>query len=109
MKYFAALPIVAGLAAAQGDMQVMSLAPEQPAGQMIHTVGIRRPGSLEPRLTAIGRCWWYEARRYRNGSFATLQPRVHHRSRWRYGTICLHAKEPHRHSINIRRPLPKDG
>lgn len=37
MKYFAALPVAASVAAAQ--MQVMSLSPEQPAaGAMTHTV-----------------------------------------------------------------------
>jgi hypothetical protein len=40
MKYFAALPLAASLVAAQGDMQVMSLAPEAPAGAMTHTVSI---------------------------------------------------------------------
>jgi hypothetical protein len=40
MKYFAALPLAASLVAAQGDMQVMSLAPEAPAGAMTHTVSM---------------------------------------------------------------------
>jgi hypothetical protein len=38
MKYFAALSVAASLVAAQGDMQVMSLAPAVPAGAATHTV-----------------------------------------------------------------------
>jgi hypothetical protein len=38
MKYFTALSVAAGMVAAQGDMQVMSLAPAAPAGAQTHTV-----------------------------------------------------------------------
>jgi hypothetical protein len=38
MQYFAALPLVASLVAAQGDMKIMSLAPAAAAGPMTHTV-----------------------------------------------------------------------
>jgi hypothetical protein len=38
MKYIAALSIAASLVAAQGDMQVMSLAPAAPSGAATHTV-----------------------------------------------------------------------
>ncbi|KAH7085192.1 hypothetical protein BKA63DRAFT_402001 [Paraphoma chrysanthemicola] len=50
MKYFAALPLAASLVAAQGDMQVMPLAPEVPNGPMTHTVVV---GGLKPVATGM--------------------------------------------------------
>ncbi|KAI8934021.1 hypothetical protein NX059_008789 [Plenodomus lindquistii] len=50
MKYFAALPIAASLAAAQSGMHVMSLAPAEPAGAMVHTVTV---GGLKPVETGM--------------------------------------------------------
>lgn len=50
MKYFAALPLAASLVAAQGDMQVMSLAPAPVAGAMTHTVVV---GGLKPVETGM--------------------------------------------------------
>jgi hypothetical protein len=47
MQYFAALPLVASLVAAQGDMKIMSLAPAAAAGPMTHTV--RFPNSTFPQ------------------------------------------------------------
>jgi len=46
MKYISALPVVAGLAAAQ--MQVMSLAPAAASGPATHTVGLPAP---QPTIT----------------------------------------------------------
>lgn len=48
MKYFAALPVAASIAAAQ--MQVMSLAPYAPAGQATHTVTV---GGMKPLQTGM--------------------------------------------------------
>ncbi|KAF2035325.1 hypothetical protein EK21DRAFT_54451 [Setomelanomma holmii] len=50
MKYFAALPIAASLVAAQGGMQVMSLAPATPSGPATHTVVV---GGLVPVATGM--------------------------------------------------------
>ncbi|KAH8730030.1 hypothetical protein GQ44DRAFT_736853 [Phaeosphaeriaceae sp. PMI808] len=50
MKYISALPIMAGIAAAQGNMQVMSLAPAVPAGAATHTVVV---GGLTPVATGM--------------------------------------------------------
>lgn len=44
MKYFTALPIVASMVAAQGDMQIMSLSPA-PAGAVTHTVSESNNGT----------------------------------------------------------------
>lgn len=50
MKYFAALSAAAGMVAAQGDMQVMSLAPAAPAGAATHTVVV---GGMKPVATGM--------------------------------------------------------
>lgn len=50
MKYSAALLAAAGMVAAQGDMQVMSLAPAVPAGAATHTVVV---GGMKPVATGM--------------------------------------------------------
>jgi hypothetical protein len=83
MKYFAAaLPLAASLVAAQGDMQVMSLAPAVPAGAATHTVSTAIVLLRKQKLTIPGRCRWNEARRDRNGSRTPIHSRVDHRRRW---------------------------
>jgi hypothetical protein len=47
MKYFTALPLVAGLAFAQ-EMMVMSLAPQASSGPMTHTVSCRPSQTTHP-------------------------------------------------------------
>ncbi|KAH3917416.1 hypothetical protein HBI56_118150 [Parastagonospora nodorum] len=50
MKYFAALSVAASLAAAQGDMKVMNLAPAAAEGPATHTVVV---GGLTPVATGM--------------------------------------------------------
>ncbi|KAF1921678.1 hypothetical protein BDU57DRAFT_57360 [Ampelomyces quisqualis] len=50
MKYFAALSVAASMVVAQGDMQVMSLAPAAPAGAKTHTVVV---GGVKPVATGM--------------------------------------------------------
>jgi uncharacterized membrane protein YidH (DUF202 family) len=77
MKYFAALSVAASVVAAQGDMQVMSLAPAVPSGAQTHTVSTIATSTITTTssLTIIlGRRRWNEARRNRNGTFPWLHP-----------------------------------
>jgi hypothetical protein len=76
MKYFAALSVAASVVAAQGDMQVMSLASAVPSGAQTHTVStIATSTTSTSSLTIIlGRRRWNEARRNRNGTFPWLHP-----------------------------------
>ena len=69
-------------------------------------LSIKHEASL---IISTGRRWWPHACSDRNGTRPSLHSRVHHRQGRRHGHVSILAEEPHRHSIYLRRTVPKDG
>ena len=107
MKYFTALPVAVGIAAAQ--MQVMSLHPAAPASPATHTVRTLSRYLTNTHLTPTGHSRRPQTRRNRNGARPRLRTRVHHRKRRRRRPLRLHAEEPHSYTIDVCRAVPQNG